>query len=227
MRSENEPVRTSVNTSMHPPTQAVETVTVGVWARGRVAKTTTHDPRRWSTVQQLVIPAVAAGNQEAVNKNLGTVTPLVTNTTLSRKSRVGRRQRTGERGKRSHPLIGTAYVHTVIDGHSRVAYAEIHTDEKAATAVGVLQRAAAWFADHGVTVERVLSDDGSCYRSHTWRDACAELDITPTRTRPYRPQTKGKIERFHRTLDEVQRLRRFLHGKVITFNRQVRPPCSR
>ena len=58
----------------------------------------------------------------------------------------------------------------------------------------------AWFADHGVTVERVLSDNGSAYRSYAWRDACADLGITPKRTRPYRPQTNGKIERFHRTL---------------------------
>ena len=111
-------------------------------------------------------------------------------------------RRTGERGKASRPRIGTAYVHTVIDDHSRIAYAEICTDEKAATAIGVLQRGVAWFAAHGVTVDRVLSDNGSAYRSHAWRDACAELDIKPKRTRPYRPQTNGKIERFHRTLSD-------------------------
>ena len=93
-----------------------------------------------------------------------------------------------------------AFVHTVIDDHSRVAYAEIHDDETAATAVGVLRRATSWFADRGVIVERVLSDNGSAYRSHVWRDTCAELGIRPKRTRPYRPQTNGKIERFHRTL---------------------------
>jgi transposase InsO family protein len=109
-------------------------------------------------------------------------------------------RRTGERGNQSRPAIGTAYLHTVIDDHSRVAYAEICTDEKAATAIGVLQRAVAWYAEHGVTVERVLSDNGSAYRSHAWRDACTALAITPKRTRPYRPQTNGKIERFHRTL---------------------------
>jgi transposase InsO family protein len=109
-------------------------------------------------------------------------------------------QRTGERGKGSSPRIGTAFVHTVIDDHSRVAYAEICTNEKAATAIGVLQRAVAWFAERDVTVERVLSDNGAAYRSDAWREACAELRITPKRTRPYRPQTNGKIERFHRTL---------------------------
>jgi hypothetical protein len=99
-----------------------------------------------------------------------------------------------------NPRIGTAYLHTVIDDHSRVAYVEICTDEKAETAIGVLQRATAWFAERGVIVERVLSDNGSCYRSYAWRDACKALGITPKRTRPYRPQTNGKIERFHRTL---------------------------
>jgi len=107
--------------------------------------------------------------------------------------------RTGRTAK-GHPNIGTAFLHTVIDDHSRVAYAEIRTDETSATAIDVLRRAVAWFADHGVTVERVLSDNGSCYRSHAWRNACTELGITPKRTRPYRPQTNGKIERFHRTL---------------------------
>jgi transposase InsO family protein len=108
--------------------------------------------------------------------------------------------RTGQRGKAYRPLIGTAFLHTVIDDHSRVAYVEICADEKAATAIGVLERAVAWFAQRGVHVERVLSDNGSCYRSHAWRDACTALGIKHKRTRPYRPQTNGKIERFHRTL---------------------------
>jgi len=108
--------------------------------------------------------------------------------------------RTKNRNHRYGPRLGTAFVHTVIDDHSRVAYAEICTDEKAETAIGVLQRAVSWFADRGVTVERVLSDNGSAYKSYAWRNACAELGITPKKTRPYRPQTNGKIERFHRTL---------------------------
>ena len=99
------------------------------------------------------------------------------------------------RSRHHNPKMGTAFVHTVLDDHSRVAYAEIHDDETAATAIGVLHRAVAWFAARGVVVERVLSDNGSAYRSHAWRDTCAELGITPKRTRPYRPQTNGKIER--------------------------------
>ena len=110
------------------------------------------------------------------------------------------RDRTGVKSRKYYPRIGTCFVHTVIDDYTRLAYAECHDDEKAITAAAVLYRAVAWFAERGVTVERVLSDNGSAYVSHLWRDACAELAITPKRTRPYRPQTNGKIERFHRTM---------------------------
>jgi transposase InsO family protein len=117
--------------------------------------------------------------------------------------------RTGNRGNDYRALVGTAFVHTVIDDHSRLAYAEIHADEQSATAIGVLRRAVAWFAERGVEVERVLSDNGSCYRSYAWRDSCAELGIKAKRTRPYRPQTNGKIERFHRTLADGWAYARF------------------
>ena len=117
----------------------------------------------------------------------------------------GRRNRAATTSRPMKPdryerAIGTGYVHTVIDDHSRVAYAEIHDDETAATATAVLRRAASWFASRGVLIERVLSDNGSCYRSRAWRETCTDLGIKPKRTRPYRPQTNGKIERFHRTL---------------------------
>jgi len=117
-------------------------------------------------------------------------------------NRQATRDRTGITTRKYHPKVGTCFVHTVIDDRSRVAYAEIHDDERATTATAVLQRAVAWFADRGVVVERVLSDNGSAYRSHLWVQTCAELGITPKRTRPYRPQTNGKLERFHRTLAE-------------------------
>lgn len=113
------------------------------------------------------------------------------------------------RTKNREPIIGKAFVHTVIDDHSRVAYAEIHDDEQAITAVGVLNRAVAWFAARGVTVERVLSDNGSAYKSHLWRDTCHALNIKVKKTRPYRPQTNGKIERFHRTMGEGWAFKRF------------------
>jgi transposase InsO family protein len=77
-----------------------------------------------------------------------------------------------------------------------------------------LQRAIAWFTDHGVVVERVLSDNGSCYRSYAWADACADLAITHKRTRPYRPQTNAKIERFHRTLADGWAYARFYSSEA-------------
>ncbi|NJC23558.1 transposase InsO family protein [Arthrobacter pigmenti] len=104
------------------------------------------------------------------------------------------------KNKQGNPKLGYAFVHTVLDDHSRVAYTEVHDDERAITSVGVLRRAVAWFAQRGVTVERVLSDNGGAYRSYLWRDSCEALAIRPKRTRPYRPQTNGKVERFHRTM---------------------------
>jgi len=116
------------------------------------------------------------------------------------RNRQATRDRTRVTNAYRQPKVGTCFVHTVIDDHSRVAYAECHDDETAATAASVLSRAVAWFAERGVTVERVLSDNGSPYISHLWRDTCTDLGITPKRTRPRRPQTNGKIERLHRTL---------------------------
>jgi len=104
------------------------------------------------------------------------------------------------RNRYGGPKLGYAFVHTVIDDHSRVAYTEVRDDETAMTAVDVLQRAVAWFASRGVTIERVLSDNGGAYRSGLWSDTCEALRIVPKRTRPYRPQTNGKVERFHRTM---------------------------
>ncbi|MFJ3337290.1 IS481 family transposase [Streptomyces sp. NPDC086766] len=94
---------------------------------------------------------------------------------------------------------GYAYLHTALDDHSRLAYTEDLPDEKAATCATFLRRATAWFAQQGVAVERVLTDNAWAYTKNTWRD----LGISPRWTRPWRPQTNGKVERFHRTmLDE-------------------------
>lgn len=116
------------------------------------------------------------------------------------KHRAATSDREGTRTTQHQPSLGISYLHTVIDDHCRVAYLEMHSDERKETAIGVLRRAVAWFAEHDVTVERVLSDNGSAYRSGAWGEACVDLGITHKRTRPYRPQTNGKIERFHRTL---------------------------
>ncbi|MDQ1041895.1 transposase InsO family protein [Streptomyces sp. V4I2] len=97
---------------------------------------------------------------------------------------------------------GYLYLHTALDDHSRLAYTEDLPDEKAATCAAFLARATAWFAARGVTVERVLTDNAWAYTKNTWRDTCRDLGISPRWTRPWRPQTNGKVERFHRTLLE-------------------------
>jgi transposase InsO family protein len=104
------------------------------------------------------------------------------------------------RSKHSNPVLGYSYLHTAIDDHSRLAYTEILADETRETAVAFWQRAHAFFAGCGITVQRVLSDNGSCYRSRLWRDTLTATGIKVKKTRPYRPQTNGKVERYHRTL---------------------------
>ncbi|CAM5424339.1 IS481 family transposase IS1652 [Streptomyces tendae] len=96
--------------------------------------------------------------------------------------------------------VGFAYLHTALDDHSRLAYTEDLADETAPTCAAFLRRATTWFAAHGVTVERVLTDNAWAYSKNTWRQTCRQLGISPRWTRPWRPQTNGKVERFHRTL---------------------------
>jgi transposase InsO family protein len=96
--------------------------------------------------------------------------------------------------------VGWEYVHVAVDDHSRLAYAEVLPNEKAATAAGFLARAVAFYARYGITVERLLTDNGACYRGALHALACRRLGIRHLRTRPYRPQTNGKAERFIRTL---------------------------
>ena len=98
--------------------------------------------------------------------------------------------------------VGYRYIHTAIDDCSRIAYSEIHTDEQAATAAGFWRRAAAWYQSIGITPKRVITDNGSCYRSGLWHRACAETGTEVKKTRPRRPQTNGKVERFRRILLE-------------------------
>jgi transposase InsO family protein len=108
----------------------------------------------------------------------------------------------GADGHGGHSGAGYRYIHTAIDDRTRLAYSEILNDENKHTATAFLQRAVLWFRLRGVIVQRVLTDNGSCYRSRLWRDACIDAGITHKRIRPYRPQTNGKVERFHRILLE-------------------------
>jgi transposase InsO family protein len=96
--------------------------------------------------------------------------------------------------------VGWEYVHVCVDDATRLAYVEVLEDEKAVTAVGFLRRAIAHFAGYGIRVERVMTDNGSCYRGVVHQLACRRLGLKHLRTRPYRPRTNGKAERFIRTL---------------------------
>jgi transposase InsO family protein len=102
-------------------------------------------------------------------------------------------------GKRRN-TVGWEFVHIAIDDCTRLAYAEVLGDEKATTAIAFLRRAVAFFARHGMPVEQLMTDNGSAYRSTVHAIACRALGIRHLRTRPYRPQTNGKAERFIRTL---------------------------
>ena len=108
----------------------------------------------------------------------------------------------GGDGHGGHSRVGYAYIHSAVDDHSRVAYSEVLADERAVTAVAFWQRARSWFAERGVSVRAVLTDNGSCYRSADFARACLAAGVRHRRTRPYRPQTNGKVERFNRTLLE-------------------------
>jgi transposase InsO family protein len=101
---------------------------------------------------------------------------------------------------RQRRATGWEFVHVCVDDATRLAYVEVLPDEKGATAAGFLRRAVAWLRGMGVEVERVLSDNGSCYRSRVHAEACSELGMRHLFTRPYRPRTNGKAERFIQTL---------------------------
>lgn len=111
----------------------------------------------------------------------------------------GHRKLGRQAGRHNRSGMGYAFLHHAVDDHSRLAYSEILTDEGKDTAAGFWLRANGFFADHGITVRRVLTDNGNCYRSKTFADALGS-EIAHKRTRPYRPQTNGKVERFNRTL---------------------------
>ena len=100
--------------------------------------------------------------------------------------------------RNGHPVIGYHYLHTALDDYSRLAYSELLADERKDTAAAFWQRARAWFTTAGITPVAVLTDNGACYRSTPFAEALGT--VTHKRTQPYRPQTNGKVERFHRTL---------------------------
>ena len=128
------------------------------------------------------IPAWGAGHRVHGNRRL--------QRNLTKTNAAGQRER----------QVGWEYVHVCVDDATRLAYVEVLGDEKARTAVGFLRRAVAFYAGHGVSARAVMSDNGACYRSAIHAFACRALGIRHLRTRPYRPRTNGKAERFIRTL---------------------------
>jgi transposase InsO family protein len=104
------------------------------------------------------------------------------------------------RGGRVKRGLGYDFVHAAVDDRSRLAYAEILADERKETASAFITRAIGFFSERGITVERVLTDNGSCYRSREFARTLADAGVAHRRTRPYRPQTNGKVERFNLTL---------------------------
>jgi transposase InsO family protein len=118
--------------------------------------------------------------------------------------KLGRIERVGHRihGDRTKSVRGAGweYVHVAVDDRSRVAYVEILRDETAATTAGFLRRAIAWYRTVGVRVRRILTDNGSGYLGRLFAQACEEMRVRHRRTRPYRPRTNGKAERFIQTM---------------------------
>jgi transposase InsO family protein len=110
---------------------------------------------------------------------------------------IGRAER--NRARTGQP-VGYEFVHTMIDDHSRVAYSEILDTEDAAACAGFMLRAATWFAGLGFRIDRVMTDNALAYRAETFQTVLDTIGATHKRTRPYRPQTNGKVERFHQTL---------------------------
>ncbi len=118
---------------------------------------------------------------------------------LGRFDRVGHRITGNRRGQSNSRGVGWEFVHVAIDDASRLAFSQILPDEKKQSAVAFLRAAVAYYASLGVTVARVMTDNGACYKAHAFRDACRDLGLRHIRTRPYTPKTNGKAERFIQT----------------------------
>ena len=114
---------------------------------------------------------------------------------------------TGDRSQRSRgwsrpeTRVGYDFAHAIVDDHSRLAYVELHDDEKAATVTGFVERALTFFAEHGITAKRVMTDNAFTYvQNRSLRELLARRGIRHLTTEPYRPRTNGKVERFHQTM---------------------------
>ena len=129
---------------------------------------------------------------------------------------------TGDRSQRSRnwmrpeTRVGYDYAHAIVDDHSRLAYVELHDDEKAATVTGFVERALAFFAEHGIVAKRLMTDNGFSYvKNRSLRELLARARIRHLTTEPYRPRTNGKVERFHQTM-----AREWAYGLAYRSHRQ-------
>jgi transposase InsO family protein len=126
---------------------------------------------------------------------------------------------TGDRSRTSAEVdgrVGYDFVHAIVDDHSRLAYAEIHADERAQTVVAFLERALVFFAEHGIEAKRVMTDNAFAYiHSRALRELLARHGIRHLLTRPHRPRTNGKVERFHQTM-----AREWAYGLVYRSHRE-------
>jgi transposase InsO family protein len=122
-----------------------------------------------------------------------------------------------ERGwSRPETRVGYDFVHAIVDDHSRLAYVELHDDEKAETVTGFVERALAFYAAHGIVAKRLMTDNGFSYvKSRALRELLARRGIRHLTTKPYRPRTNGKVERFHQTM-----AREWAYGLVYRSHRQ-------
>jgi transposase InsO family protein len=117
---------------------------------------------------------------------------------------------------RPETRVGYDFAHAIVDDHSRLAYVELHNDEKAATVTGFVERALAFYAAHGITVKRLMTDNGFSYvKNRTLRELLARAGIRHITTQPYRPRTNGKVERFHQTM-----AREWAYGLAYRSHRQ-------
>ncbi|MEU8972890.1 IS481 family transposase [Streptomyces monashensis] len=141
-------------------------------------------------------------------KKLGNIPDGGGQKVMDRRTAMDNKIATTAQRKSCKPVIGYSYIHSAVDDHSRLAYSEILPDERQHTAIAFWQRAHAFFAAHNIAVARVLTDNGSCYKSKLFTQCLTAAGIVHKRIRPYRPQTNAKVERFNRTLlDEWAYLR--------------------
>ena len=123
---------------------------------------------------------------------------------------------TGDRRSQDGTPDGVDYVHAIVDDHSRLAYAEIHDDARTETAVGFLCRALAFYGSHGISASRLMTDNAWAYtKGRAFRELLARHGIRHLRTKPYRPRTNGKVERFHQTM-----AREWAYGLVYRSHRE-------